>query len=101
MATCGVNKAVIFSPKKSCYAAEPGGMLGRSIPDVYKKLQLLKTSSVQKCRRVWDLFDNILRIEKVQAPIVLSEPFQIEVKGWLDNDDNLFQQVNHQVKSIS
>lgn len=41
----------------------------------------------------------MLRMEEINAPIVLPELFKIEVKGWLNNNQKLFEQVNHQVKA--
>lgn len=82
--------------KKNCYAGEPG-ILTRSIPDIYKKLNLLKVSDNAECKLMWNIFDGILKIEEIDAPMVLSEKFQLEVKGWLNNNDKLFQQINNQV----
>lgn len=82
--------------KKNCYAGKPG-VLSRSISDVYKKLNLLKVSDNTECRLSWEIFDGLLKIEETNSPIVLPEIFQLEVKGWLKNNEKLFEQVNHQV----
>ncbi|CAL8144873.1 unnamed protein product [Orchesella dallaii] len=83
--------------QKNCYDESAGQLLSRSIQDIYKKLQLLKESQEEDCQLIWNIFDSMFRIEAISAPIVLPKPFQKEVKGWLDNDEKLFQQVNEQV----
>jgi hypothetical protein len=84
----------------ACFPAVEGSNkeLGRSIGDVYKKLELMKVSSVSECKAIWELFSRMFRMEEIEAPIVLPESFKPEVRGWLGNDSKLFEQVTRQVR---
>lgn len=64
---------------------------------MHKKLQALKKSALEECRLIWEIFDSILRMDAIEAPISLPISFQTQVKGWLDNDEKLFEQANNQV----
>lgn len=79
----------------NCYPE--GSHLGLSIADVYRKLELMKASEFPECSQIWFLFNSMFSMELIEAGLKLPEGFQSEVKGWLGNDPELFEQVHHQV----
>lgn len=72
---------------------------GKRISDIYKKVQMLKSARNTKCLEILGIFNNLFEFELIETTLRLSETFRIQVKAWLGNNEDLFQQIYKQVNT--
>lgn len=67
-----------------------------SISNLYSKLMILKISSQNECRDLYERLSNIFTVTQRSGQLVLPKPFAVKVKNWLGQNEELYAEAKYQ-----